>query len=161
MMWVVQSESFHLLCVVMVECCLWAPLVVGIQIGCPMLIHDTFPFLSMSSSHLFIFFPTFVTSNLFVARKPVNVVACPFVASYLVDFCPMCCDGDYRFCSFLMLFGILFFVALHCHFLWQNRSAMQSSKGKVKTYMWESKMIPHCKISSKECMLLLYVEDCA
>lgn len=99
--------------------------------GCPMLIHDTFPFLSYVIFPSLYFFPTFVTSNLFVARKPVNVVACPFVASYLVDFCPMCCGGDYRFCSFLMLFGILF-IALHCHFCGRINQQCNLRQGKSK-----------------------------
>lgn len=52
--------------------------------GCPMLIHDYFPFsvYVIFSPSLSFSFP-FGTFNLLVARKPVSVVACPFVASYL------------------------------------------------------------------------------
>lgn len=48
-----------------------------------MLIHDYFPFLSVSSFPISVLFFPLAHPTYLVARKPVSVVACPFVASYL------------------------------------------------------------------------------
>lgn len=108
--------------------------------GCPMLIHDYFPFLSVSSFPISVLFFPLAHPTYLVARKPVSVVACPFVASYLWTSTFARCVVMVITVSlcFLMLFGI-FFIALSL--LWQTKmhSALlmmkQISKGKVNMYV--------------------------
>lgn len=79
------SESFHLLCVVMVECCLWAPRVVRTKMAVSCLHMTTFPFSS--------FLPVGVLFSLALHLQPIwRNVACLF---------PVCRDDGYRCLGFL------------------------------------------------------------